>query len=274
MASEPGHLRGQLLRVLLEDGDADADNFDREPRFWSVQNPLITAGIAVLCCATITVAFFYCVMPCARYLNGAWPEDWAMASSSRQVHPTGPKLRREGTDGPCSCEWLQRALGYPDRPPPHPASQLNRRPVTALEELQQASGTSAGRLGSAAVRPDAAEGTPGGDRLALMAFFADTATTDKDWASESGGGRQGWLDDALEVANWQGVAVDADPSSHRVGRVVKLFLPKNHIGGPLVALKSLSNLRKLSLWKNRLTGTLRALAGMPLLKELDLSNNQ
>jgi hypothetical protein len=232
-----------------------------------MQNPLFMAGVVILCSAAVAVAFFYCVLPCARFVNGALPEDWALAS--RKVHPTGakPKLRREVANGSCR-EALKRVLGYDD--PPHPASRLNHRPVTALEELQRASGTSEGRLGSAAVRSDAKGDTASGDRLALMSFFAATGTTEKDWVNASGGGRQGWLDDDLAVGQWQGVAVDQ--ASH--GRVVKLFLPKNHVAGPLSALQPLSHLRKLALWENCLTGTLQAMAGMPLLKELDLSKNQ
>jgi hypothetical protein len=256
----------------MEERDGIDDNFDREPDYWSLENPIMMAGLIIFSSALAAIGFFHCVMPCARIVNGVWPEDWTMATSSRQVHTVGraPKLRRDANSGSC-LESLKRLLGIDEKV--HPAALLNNRPVTALDTLKMASGTSAGRLGSAAVR-SAKEDTPGSDRIALMSFFVDTSKTDRDWVNASGGGRQGWLDDDLEVAKWQGVGVDMNKDSPNAGRVNKLFLPKNHIAGPMNALASLSNLRKVSLWDNSLTGTLHAFAKMPLLKELDLSNNQ
>jgi hypothetical protein len=164
------------MRALLAVGDdeeAKPSNFNREPDMWSLGNPIVMAFFVIVCSAGVAIAFFYCVMPCARYVNGVWPEDWTMASSSRQVHPEshhGPKLRRDVGDDDC-LEAMKRMVGLDDKP--HPATLLNNRPITALEALKMASGTANGRLGSAQVR-HAKDETPGGDRLALMSFFADT----------------------------------------------------------------------------------------------------
>ena len=116
-------------------------------------------------------------------------------------------------------------------------------------------------------------GTPSGDRQALGRFFDATHKTDQDWSSEAvqGSGRQGWLDDELEINAWQGVTCEPlEPKGPFAGRVSKLCLPRNRIFGPITPLSPLTNVRKLSLWQNGLEGTLDALSAMTLLRELDL----
>jgi hypothetical protein len=219
---------------------------------------LLIAAVVIAVILFLFIRFF--ILPLAHCVDNVWPSRWSCVTRPRKVHAI------QGRGGSSSNAKTKKQK-----------KKHNHRPMTPLEELGAAvrTATPLGRATAAVEKLSKKKLTPAeSDKECLTNFFEATHGSNPkvsvDWERESGGGgRNGWLDDTVPIAMWQGISHDGKQN----GRVTALSLPKNKIYGELTALRTLVGLEKLNLRNNFLYGPLSAIHPMVALKKLNLSNN-